>query len=405
MSSEPCPRARPQDHDQLTLADIVRSHADELGPVAPQQARALAAIADCRTEALGGHRYGCDSCSHQLLLYNSCRNRNCPQCGSLRQTQWVERRQADLLPVEYFHVVFTVAGELHPLFLANPARAYTLLFQAAADSLLELARDPRLIGADLGLMAVLHTWSQTLTYHPHVHCIVPGGGPSLNGTRWVSCRNEYLVPVRALSVLFRGKLLSRLQKALDAGHIQPPAEFNTRRALKRAARKKWHVYAKPSLLGPYHVIQYLGRYTHRIAISNDRILTLRKGQVTFRYRDRTRDDRTRMMTLPAHQFLRRFLLHVLPSGFVRIRYFGGLAHATRRLWLERSRQLLTEAGVPVPPAPAPLEAGESWQELLRRLTGRDFTKCPRCPTGRMIHLEQLDPLRPEHRSRPPPAPT
>jgi hypothetical protein len=247
-------------------------------------------------------------------------------------------------------------------------------------------------------MAVLHTWSQTLVYHPHIHMIVPGGGPSPDGTRWIGSRPGYLLPVRALSELFRGKLLGALDRALVDGKIVAPAGFNARRALRKAARKKWCVYSKPSFVGPEHVIRYLGRYTHRIAISNGRLLSHEDGDVTFRYTDRARN-RSLTMSLPADQFLRRFLLHVLPPGFVRIRYFGGLAHAARQRWLSLCRELLAATGVTLPP-PEPAPPPETWQEEMLRLTGVDVTRCPKCKTGRLVIVERIEPQRP---ARLPPA--
>lgn len=389
MSCTPRLTARLQDRPRVTLAEIAQAYAPMLGAIWPQQTRALAAITACRTALLGGHRHVCDSCGESVITFNSCRNRHCPQCQSLAQTRWVEQRQEDLLPVEYFHVVFTIPTELHELFLANQAKAYSHLFTAAAQSLIALAADPRHIGAKLGAMAVLHTWSQTLLYHPHIHMIVPGGGPSLDGARWAASRAGYLLPVQALSVLFRGKLLGALERGLSNGTITTPPGLDARRALRRAARKKWNVYSKPSFAGPEHVIRYLGRYTHRIAISNGRLLSHQDGQVTFRYTDRSRGQ-SATMTLPGDEFLRRFLLHVLPSGFVRIRYFGGLAHATRRRWLSQCRKLLSESGVP-PLSPRPTVPAETWQEKMLRLTGIDVTRCPHCGTGRLGIVERLEP--------------
>lgn len=389
-------RAPPRDRNRPTLADVVRAHADCLGPVSPQQARALAAIAACRTAALGGHLSACDTCGHEVISYNSCRNRHCPQCQALSQAQWIERRQADLLPVEYHHVVFTIPTELHDLFLHNQGVAYGLLFSSSAESLLTLARDPRLLGADIGATAVLHTWTQTLAYHPHVHCIVPGGGPSPDGTRWMSSRNGFFLPVRALSTLFRGKLLAGLEKALADGQMTPSPETNPGIDLKRAARKKWCVYSKPSFVSAEHVVSYLGRYTHRIAISNGRLVSLEDGQVAFRYTDRANGNQPRTMTLPADQFLRRFLLHVLPLGFVRIRYFGGLANGTRRQWLALGRRLLGDCREPAADAGDGPKERETWQDLLLRLTGIDVRICPRCKTGRMNVVERFDTPRIAH---------
>ena len=398
MSSAPSHTARPQERPRVTLAEIVRTHSATLGAVSPQAARALEAIADCRTAALGGHRFACDSCGESVVTFNSCRNRHCPQCQALAQARWVDHRQADLLPVEYFHLVFTIASELHGLFLANQSVAYGLLFSAAAESLTALARDTRHIGADIGAMAVLHTWTQTLLYHPHLHFIVPGGGPSPDRSRWIACRKGYLLPVRALSVLFRGKLLGALDRALTDGRIVAPPDLDARRALRRAARKKWCVYSKPSFVGPEHVIRYLGRYTHRIAITNGRLVAHdERGGVTFRYADRA-SGRTHTMTLSSHQFLRRFLLHVLPHGFMRIRYFGGLANSVRKRWLATCRDLLAAGGADLPLPPPPSK--ETWQEEMKRLTGIDVTRCPHCKTGRLVAVERFER---ESRTRHPPA--
>jgi hypothetical protein len=400
-----CSEARPQERQPVTLADIVRAHTHELGAVTPQQGHVLSAIAACRTPSLGGHRFRCDSCGHSLTSYNSCRNRHCPQCQALSQARWVEKRQADLLPVEYFHVVFTIPSELHDIFLAHPAAAYNQLFATAAESLTTLTTDPRHLGAQIGAMGVLHTWTQILGYHPHVHFIVAGGGPSPDGARWVSCRRGFFLPVRALSLLFRGKLLAALESGLKNGQITSPRNGNALRLLKRAARKKWTVYAKPSFVGPEHVLRYLGRYTHRIAISNRRLVSFADGKVTFLYQDRAAGDKTRTRTLPAVQFLRCFLLHTLPPGFVRIRYFGGLSHAKRKSWLAISRQLLAEAGVQLPADAADDAAAENWQELLLRLTGFDVTRCPACSTGRLVLVETLAPHRSDRGVRPREGPT
>ena len=391
MVAAPSCLARPQDHPPVTLADIVRAHGAELGPVSPQQARALSAIAECRTSALGGHRWACEACGFQHDSFNSCRNRHCPQCQGLEQSRWVERRQEDLLPVEYFHVVFTLPSELRDVFLINKTVAYGLLLSTAAETLIELAKVPRYLGAHIGVMAVLHTWTQTLTYHPHVHCIVPGGGPSPDGSTWVFARRKFFLHVRALSVLMRGKLLAALERALLEGRMIPTSSRYPLRDLRRAARKKWNVNCEPSFVGPEDVIRYLGRYTRRIAISNGRLVSLEKGQVTFKYLDRA-SDQWRTMTVPAEQFLRRFLLHVLPHRFARIRYYGGLAHPIRKKWLAASRALLTASGATMPARPAHNES-ETWQEELLRLTGIDVTRCPQCKVGRMFVIELLRPQR------------
>ena len=388
----------------VTLGEIVRTHGHELsGTVSPDQARALAAIAACRTASLGGHVSECDQCGDRLHFYNSCRNRHCPQCQGLAEARWVEQRQQDLLPVEYFHVVFTIPSELHTLFRANPALCYGLLFSSAAEALLQLAADPKHLGARLGLMSVLHTWTQTLAYHPHVHCIVPGGGPSLDGSHWVQSRRGFLLPTRALAKVFAAKLLSALEAAIASGRMVPSGETDPRRALKRAARKRWNVHAKPSFAGPEHVIAYLGRYTHRIGISNHRLQRFDSGEVTFGYKDRADGDRPSHMTLAADKFLRRYLQHVLPSGFVRIRYHGGLAHPCRWRWLEQARTLLEREGIARLPTPPPPPKDETWQDRLRRLTGIDATRCPSCKTGSLRCVQTLPPIPKPPRS-PGPAP-
>jgi len=378
------PQTHP-DRPRLSIADIVARHGGELTGLSSEQHRVLAAITACRTEALGGHCSECDHCGHQDISYNSCRNRHCPTCGGSAELDWISRRQQDLLPVEYHHAVFTISAHLHDLFLYNPKLAYGFLFAAASETLQEAAGEPRWLGARIGLMAILHTWTQKLLYHPHLHCIVPGGGLSEDGSRWVPTRPGFLFPVRALSEMFRGKLLFKLQTALKNGElVVPPGPITPERALKRAARQKWNVYSKPSLAGPEHVIAYLGRYVHRIAISNERILHYEDGKVTFRYKDRADGDRQKTETLEATTFLRRFLLHVLPHGFVRIRYFGLLAHARRRAALEQCRRLL---GVTVPASPAPDE--QAARERLQALVGVDRTVCKLCSQGRLRIVEIL----------------
>lgn len=376
---------------RLSIADIVARHGGELTGLSSEQHRVLAAIAACRTEALGGHCSECDNCGHLDFAYNSCRNRHCPSCQGSAELDWISRRQQDLLPVEYHHVVFTISAHLHDLFLYNPKLAYGLLFSAASETLQQAGREPRWLGAQIGLMAILHTWTQKLLYHPHLHCIVPGGGISEDGSRWVPARPGFLFPVRALSEIFRAKLLSSLQAALADGQlVVPPGPISPQRALKRAARQKWNVYSKPSLAGPEHVIAYLGRYVHRIAISNERLLCCEDGKVTFRYKDRTDGDRQKTETLEATTFLRRFLLHVLPRAFVRIRYFGFLAHARRRSTLALCRRLL---GVTAPATMTP--AQELAREQMQALTGIDRTVCPRCSQGHLQVIEILAPRRPQ----------
>lgn len=362
----------------LELADLFRTYAERLGPLSSQQQRVVRAITSCRTAALGGHVQECDHCRHQEISYNSCRDRHCPKCGSLKEVRWVEARQADLLPVEYFHVVFTLPDLLSPLFLANPKIAYDLLFGAVAETLQEVALNSKNLGARIGFTAVLHTWTQQLRYHPHIHLIVPGGGISAGGDRWISAKPAFFVPVRILSKVFRGKLLSKLEVEIEEGGLRT-VKSHAHALLGQAAQKKWVVYSKPPFAGPEQVLRYLGRYTHRIAISNERLVCLQNDQVSFRWKDRSDGDRKKVMTLDALEFLRRFLMHVLPRGMVRIRHYGFLANAARRREIARCRELLGSSD----PKAKKEEVAETWQEMLLRVTGKDVTSCPRCKEGHL----------------------
>jgi hypothetical protein len=377
--------AQPARAGRWELADIVRAHADDLDGLSPGQRRVLNAIAQCRTATLGGHRRQCAACGHEDISYNSCRNRHGPKCQGLEEARWVEAQQRDLLPVQYFHIVFTVPTELHALFLAAPPVAYRLLFTAAATTLEDVAR--RRLGATIGFTAVLHTWTQQLLYHPHIHCIVPGGGLDVEEPRWVSARRDFFLPVRVLSQVFRGKLLSLFAQALDHGKFRGGRDEAPRQQLTQAVRKPWVVYSKPPFAGAAQVLAYLGRYAYRIALSNDRLVGLRDGQVTFRWKDRAHGNAPRLATLDARTFLRRFLLHVLPRRFVRIRHYGFLANPVRLQTLPRVRQWLASPTVAIE-SNAPREP-ERWDALLLRLTGKDVTRCPRCGCGHLLVVEEL----------------
>ncbi len=337
---------------RLEVADVVRQHQEEFlqrwgHTVSPQQRKALRDIGSCRTAALGGHVEQCDQCGHRLTGFNSCRNRHCPKCQFSARDQWLARRARELLPVPYFHLVFTLPQLLAPLALQNQKIVYHLLLRATAETLLQIAADPRHLGAQIGFLAVLHTWGQNLHHHPHVHCVVPGGGLSSPGSRWISCRKNFFLPVRVLSRLFRGKFLALLQNAYRKGQLRfhgalagwaEPSEFA--RLCKQLKKSDWVVYSKPPFGGPEQVLTYLSRYTHRVAISNSRLLSHRDGQVSFQWRD-YRDGQTKVMTLSAVEFLRRFLQHILPAGFVKIRHFGFLANRSRRDKLAQCRELLS----------------------------------------------------------------
>jgi hypothetical protein len=368
------------------LAAIVRAHGEALRRsqrLAAVQRRALRAIETCRTAALGGHLERCDRCGATRAVYHSCRNRHCPQCQALAQTRWVEARRAELLPIPYFHVVFTLPHALNPIAQSAPRLVYRLLFQCAADTLQTFARDPRHLGGEIGLTAVLHTWGQNLGQHIHLHCVVTGGALASDGSRWIPARRRFLFPVRALSKVFRGKYLAALHDARARGSL--PADLDTDKLMRALRGTPWVVYAKPPFGGPAQVLAYLGRYTHRIAISNQRILALHDGQVTFRWRDYADAQRSKLMTLPAEEFLRRFLLHVVPAGFQRIRHFGLLANRRRTPALARCRELLHASA---PPAPPPRE---STVELVARLSGFDLLRCPVCGQGSLHIIAPLAP--------------
>lgn len=395
----PASHQRRTGRSKLELADIFREHADRLPALSGQQVRVVRDITECRTAALGGHIHECDACGHRLVSYNSCRNRHCPKCQHLEQARWREAQQGTLLPVEYHHVVFTVPDTLHPLFLGNPKQAYALLFAAVAETLREVALRPKNLGARIGFSAVLHTWTQTLLYHPHLHCIVTGGGLHADGTRWVSAKPRFLFAVRILAEVFRGKLLDKLERALDDGAMRSCGEKPNDR-LRKAARKDWVVYSKPPLAGPEQVLDYFGRYTHRVAISNERLVSMERAQVTFRWKDRAHGNQAKLMRLDATEFMRRFLLHVLPRGLMRIRHYGLLANPLKRKLIPVCRDLLGVETTDADDA-AIAQGPETWQELLRRLSGKDVTVCPKCGKGHLLLKEDL----PVHRRLYPRRPT
>jgi hypothetical protein len=336
----------------LEVADVFRRHGEAFrqaraGHLGRVERRVMGAIAACRTAALGGHVEQCDDCGATRIAYNSCRNRHCPKCQGLARAEWLAHRQAELLPVQYFHVVFTLPTLVGEIAFQNKATVYAVLFRTAAETLTTIAADPKHLGAQIGVTAVLHTWGQTLQHHPHIHCVVPGGGPSLDGTRWVACRPDFFLPVRVLSRLFRRLFLQNLLDAFEAGKLRffgnlaglaEPTAFVA--ALNQLRHIEWVVYAKPPFGGPAQVLTYLGRYTHRVAIANSRLISLSDGKVRFTWRDYRQDGKAKLMTLDANEFIRRFLLHALPDGFHRIRYYGFLANGQRGDNLALCRRLL-----------------------------------------------------------------
>ena len=387
VSAERAPR--------VELADIVRAHGaayQRAHPLCRAQRRALQAIAACRTAVLGGHRAVCAACGAERITYNSCRNRHCPKCQRVATERWLAARRREVLPIPYFHVVFTLPHALNPLAQSHPRLIYRLLFQAAASTLTRFGRDPRHLGGDIGVTAVLHTRGQTLTQHVHVHCVVTGGALASAGARWIHARPGFLFPVRALAKVCRGRYLAGLQRAFDRGELHftgglaalaDPAAFAAWLAALR--QQAWVVYCQPPFAGPDHVLAYLGRYTHRVALSNDRLLTLADGRVRFRWRDYADRDRGKVLELAADEFLRRFLLHVVPGRFVRIRHFGLLANRHRAATLAQCRARLAQ---PPPPAPGP---PESVRALMLRVAGLDIDRCPVCQQGPLRRLGRVPP--------------
>jgi hypothetical protein len=383
----------------LEVADVFRAH----GPAYRQShahemplrhLRAMRAIEICRTAELGGHVDECDHCGQLRISYNSCRNRHCPKCQCLDKERWLEARKRDILPAHYFHPVFTLPEGVKPLALRNQKVLYSILFRSASESIIELTQDPKHLGAQIGFIAVLHTWSQTLMDHPHLHCIVTGGGLSPDGKRWIPCQEEFFLPVKILSRLFRGKFLAYLKEAYEKGKLVFPGKvvplkeksaFNA--LLKDLYAQEWVVYCKPPFQSAERVMDYLGRYTHRVALSNDRLVKLENDRVTFRYRDRNDNDTVKLMTLDAFEFIRRFLLHILPDGFVKIRHYGILSTRNRKSKLARCMTLL---GV-CHPDQSRKKHREPWEDLLERITGVDPRICPHCGKGKMVLKKVLNP--------------
>lgn len=367
----------------LELADIFRRHGPayrETHALPWHQLRLMQAIEQCRTPALGGVVDWCDRCQYTHIQFRSCRNRHCPKCQGLARARWLRQRQAELLPVEYFHVVFTLPAAVAAVAFHNKTVVFDLLFGATAQTLREIAGDPERLGVDIGFFAVLHSWGQNLHFHPHLHCVVPGGGLSAQGDRWVHARRRFLLPVKVLSARFRTLFLQALERAHAAGKLQffgelaglsDPAQFAPYLAPLR--KSQWVVYAKAPLAGPQQILEYLGRYTHRVAISNSRLRSLEEGKVTFDWKD-YRDGQAKQMTLTADDFIRRFLSHSLPGGFQRIRYYGLLAHCHRAVRLELCRRLLTS------PCHDLLPRAGDYRDFYRALTGINLRLCPRCAT-------------------------
>jgi Putative transposase/Transposase zinc-binding domain len=369
-------KARPE------LADIFRLYGERYRrthPLPASHRKVMRAIEVCRTQELGGHLKKCDTCGFEHPAYNSCRNRHCPKCQSLAKAKWLEKQTAELLPVGYFHLVFTLPHVLNGLILAHKKILPSLLFKAVSETLLEFGQT-RFKGT-LGIIAVLHTWDQTLKDHFHLHCLVPAGALSLDHSRWIAARKNFLFPVKALSRVFRAKFLDLLKQNIARGQI---AAAN--RDSQALWKKNWVVYAKKPFGSPQTVLDYLGRYTHRVALSNNRILKIENGEVTLSYRDRKDGDRKKTMTLQAQEFIRRFLLHVLPDGFMRIRHFGFLVNRSKKQALAQCRKLL-KLDPALPEIPK-----QSAQDLLLKLSGVDLSRCPSCQKGTLIVVAELPPI-------------
>jgi Putative transposase/Transposase zinc-binding domain len=391
------------DRPKLEVADIFRRYGEAYrqqhrASLSTAQRRVMTAIEVCRTAALGGHLERCDCCHYERPCYSSCRDRHCPKCQSLARAEWVEKRTAEVLQTHYFHVVFSVPEQIASIAYQNKEVVYGILFRATAESLSTIAADPEHMGAEIGFFAVLHSWGQNLLFHPHLHCVVPGGGISFDGTRWISCRPRFFLPVRVLSRLFRRLFLKYLQEAFDSGKLhffsslvtlRDPQAF--RRHLDPVRNLKWVVYAKPPFAGPQQVVDYVGRYTHRVAISNHRIVDIEGGDVKFTWRDYRDNNQQKTMILSADQFIGRFLLHVLPSGFHRIRYYGFLGNRHRKEKLEHCRQLLGMASSSDNSSES--SPAEDYRDRYERLTGRSLRECPVCHRGRMITVTTLAEVR------------
>jgi hypothetical protein len=369
-----------------------------------EQRQVLEAVSMCRTPALGGHLYECDSCGHPLVLYNSCLNRHCPLCQADEAAEWFDSRLAEVLPVGYFHIVFTLPRSFALLALQNKRVVYDLLFRAASRTLLEIAADPKHLGAKIGFLAILHTWGQSLLDHPHIHCVVPGGGLSPDRSRWVTSRSDFFLPVKVLSHLFRGKLLALLEEAFNKGRLSFHGSIASLANMKEfhklintARKKEWVVYAKEPHGSPQQVLKYLARYTHRVALSNNRLISIDGGRVTFRSKDYEHGGRWRKITLQATEFIRRFLLHVLPKGFVRIRSYGFLANRGRSAHLDLCRRLLGASPASVDPLAQEASAVESddHQESDDEETAcKTSLLCPACRKGHLVCVREIAPTTP-----------
>ena len=386
--------AHPRSQEQVELADIFRLYADDYRrshAVSYEQLKVMRHIQICRTAVLGGHIEQCDQCGFEQIAYNSCRDRHCPKCQTLKKEKWLNDRKAELLPCGYFHLVFTLPHDLNPIILSNKTTTLNILFAAVNHTLQAFAKDPqwRLEGR-LGFISVLHTWSQTLIDHFHLHCLIPAGALSFTKDSWTPAHDKYLFKITSLASAFKNRYL----KLLSGAYLKDQLVFtkktaaleskpNFQQLMDSVSKKKWIAYAKRPFAGPQQVLEYLGRYTHRVAISNNRIICIDNGRVTFTYKDRQNDNQIKNMTLDADEFIRRFLLHVLPKGLMKIRYFGFLSHTNKKKDIALIRKLID------PDATLPEKINESISEMMLRLTGIDISCCPQCKKGKMLRIRKL----------------
>ncbi len=377
------------------IADIFRDNLDKLGRISPEKWKVANALISCRTARLGGHVYECDNCGHEIILYNSCRNRHCPKCQGLARAKWLDNRMKELLPVEYFHVVYTIPDILNRTALCNKEVVYDILFRAVKETLLEASLNPKNLGARIGFLAILHTWGQNLMDHPHIHCVVPGGGLSPDGSSWISSKSGFLISVKILKKLFRGKFLDYLKRAFqdhklhfygENKELEIPKNFQ--KLIDQAYAKEWVVYVKKPFSGPKQVLQYLGKYTHRVAISNHRIIDVKDDRVIFKWKDYKDGNTMKTMSVSVEEFMRRFLLHVIPKRFVRIRFYGLLSNRNKKEMLIKCRALLHEDINDDETAEENPDTGET---SMIGIIENDYLVCPECQKGKMFIVMVIEP--------------
>jgi len=379
----------------IEVSDIFRENLDKIGKISPEKWKVVNAIISCRTARLGGHVYECDNCGHEIISYNSCRNRHCPKCQGLARAKWLDNRMKELLPVEYFHVVFTIPDILNRTALCNKEVVYNILFRAVKETLLEASLNPKNIGARIGFLAILHTWGQNLLDHPHIHCVVPGGGLSDDGNSWISSKSGFLISVKVLKKLFGGKFLDYLKRAFqdhklhfygENKELEIPKHFQ--KLIDQAYAKEWVLYVKKPFSGPKQMLQYLGKYTHRVAISNHRIIDVKDDRVIFKWRDYKDGNTMKTMSVSVEEFMRRFLLHVIPKRFVRIRFYGLLSNRNKKEMLIKCREILHDVSSDDETAG---KISDTEETSMTGLSENDYLVCPECQKGKMFIVMVIEP--------------